>query len=174
MSACPTTTPSRWRNSPPCVRWTPWQPPYHLFRLGIEAEILPYTIEHNIGVLPYSPLASGMLTGRFDENTTFEDTDWRSRATAFTGEAFRRNLAVVRELEEFAAERDITVSQLAIARVLAQPGVHVAIVGARSSANIEASAQATDVDLSADDLARIDTIVADGVPIEGATPEGVL
>jgi aryl-alcohol dehydrogenase-like predicted oxidoreductase len=150
------------------------QPPYHLFRRGIEAEILPYAIKHNIGVLAYSPLASGLLTGRFDENTTFEDSDWRSQATAFTGDAFRRNLAVVRELEEFAAERDISVSQLAIAWVLAQPGVHVAIVGARSSRNIEVSASAADVRLSADDLARIDKIVAAGVSIEGATPEGVL
>ncbi|MCI2422348.1 aldo/keto reductase [Saccharopolyspora sp. K220] len=150
------------------------QPPYHLFRRGIEAEILPYTIAHDIGVLVYSPLASGLLTGRFDENTTFEETDWRSRATAFTGEKFRRNLAIVRELEEFAAERGISVSQLAIAWVLAQPGVHVAIVGARSRINIESSAAAADVQLNAQDLARINTIVADAVPIEGATPEGVL
>ncbi|MEU6269426.1 aldo/keto reductase [Saccharopolyspora shandongensis] len=150
------------------------QPPYHLFRRGIEAEILPYTIKHDIGVLVYSPLASGLLTGRFDENTTFEEGDWRAEATAFTGETFKRNLSVVRELEEFASERGISVSQLAIARVLAQPGVHVAIVGARSSANIEASAKAADVELSPGDIAWIDEIVATGVQVEGATPEGVL
>ncbi|MCI2422921.1 aldo/keto reductase [Saccharopolyspora sp. K220] len=150
------------------------QPPYHLFRRGIEADILPYTRKHNIGVLTYSPLGSGLLTGRFDESTTFEDDDWRSKATAFTGEAFKRNLAVVRRLEEFAAERGISVSQLAIGWVLAQPGVDVAIVGARSSANIEASAAAADVKLSENDLSRIDEIIADGVPVEGATPEGVL
>ncbi|MBG0857082.1 aldo/keto reductase [Streptomyces spinoverrucosus] len=150
------------------------QPPYHLFRRGIEAEVLPYTIEHNIGVLAYSPLASGLLTGRFDENTTFEDSDWRGRATAFTGDTLKRNLAVVRRLTEFAEERGLTVSQLAIAWVLARPGVHVAIVGARSSGNIRASAAAADVELSAEDLAVIDELTADAVSVEGATPEGVL
>lgn len=150
------------------------QPPYHLFRRGIEAEVLPYTIEHNIGVLAYSPLASGLLTGRFDEDTTFEESDWRSQATAFAGEALKRNLAVVRRLEEFAQERGLTVAQLAIAWVLAQPGVHVAIVGARSSANIRVSAAAADVELSAEDLSRIDDLTADAVHIEGATPEGVM
>ncbi|MFE4367679.1 aldo/keto reductase [Streptomyces sp. NPDC056835] len=150
------------------------QPPYHLFRRGIEAEVLPYTIEHNIGVLAYSPLASGLLTGRFDENTTFEESDWRSQSTAFTGGALKRNLAIVRRLAEFAQERGLTVAQLAIAWVLARPGVHVAIVGARSSGNIKASAAAADVELSAEDLSRIDDLTAGAVPIEGATPEGVV
>jgi aryl-alcohol dehydrogenase-like predicted oxidoreductase len=150
------------------------QPPYHLFRRGIEAEILPYTIEHHVGVLVYSPLASGLLTGRFHEGITFEDSDWRSKATAFTGEPLRRNLAVVGKLEEFAKGKGISISQLAIAWVLAQPGVHVAIVGARSSANIAASAAAADIELSTADLAAIEEIVADAVSIEGATPEGVL
>ncbi|MGW1887129.1 aldo/keto reductase [Streptomyces sp. NPDC001970] len=150
------------------------QPPYHLFRRGIEAEVLPYAIERNVGVLAYSPLASGLLTGRFDENTTFEESDWRSQATAFTGDTLKRNLAVVRLLAEYAEERGLTVSQLAIAWVLARPGVHVAIVGARSIGNIRASAAAADVELSAEDLSRIDDLTADAVAIEGATPEGVV
>ena len=150
------------------------QPPYHLFRRGIEAEVLPYTIEHNIGVLAYSPLASGLLTGRFDESTSFEESDWRAKSSAFTGDTLKRNLAVVRRLADFAEKRGITVSQLAIAWVLARPGVHVAIVGARSSANIRASAAAADVELSAEDLSLIDELTADAVSVEGATPEGVL
>jgi aryl-alcohol dehydrogenase-like predicted oxidoreductase len=149
------------------------QPPYHLFRRGIEAEVLPYTIEHGIGVLAYSPLASGLLTGRFDENTTFEESDWRSQSSAFTGDTLKRNLAVVRRLADFAEGRGLTVSQLAIAWVLARPGVDVAIVGARSSANIRASAAAADVELSPEDLSRIDDLAADAVSVEGATPEGV-
>ncbi|MGW8375922.1 aldo/keto reductase [Streptomyces sp. ODS28] len=147
------------------------QPPYHLFRRGIENEVLPYTREHRIGVLAYSPLASGLLTGRFDENTTFEDSDWRSKATAFTGEALRRNLSVVRRLEEFAAARGYGVSQLAIAWVLAR--VEVAIVGARSAANIEASARAADIALTEDEVTELDRLADEGVPIEGASPEGV-
>lgn len=147
------------------------QPPYHLFNRGIEAEILPYTRARQIGVLAYSPLASGLLTGRFDEGSTFAADDWRSQATAFTGDALRRNVAVVRRLAEFAARRNLTVGQLAIAWVLAR--VDVAIVGARSSSNIEASAKAAEVSLDDDELAEIESIAADGVPVEGASPEGV-
>ena len=149
------------------------QPPYHLFRRGIEAEVLSYTRENDIGVLAYSPLGSGLLTGALDSSTTFEDDDWRSQATAFTGEAFETNLAVVEELKKLAADKGIQVSQLAIAWTLHQPGVHVAIVGARSDKNIEASAAAADVDLTDEDLATIDEIAAKGVQVEGARPEGV-
>lgn len=147
------------------------QPPYHLFRRGIEAEILPYTQKHGIGVLAYSPLASGLLTGRFDEDTRFDENDWRSKATAFTGDALRRNLAVVRRLSDFAEARGHSVSEIAIAWVLAR--VDVALVGARSSSSIESSAAAADITLSDDELAEIESIAADGVQIEGASPEGV-
>ena len=149
------------------------QPPYHLFRRGIEQEVLPYTREHNIGVLAYSPLASGLLTGTLTQDATFEDSDWRANSSAFRGEMLRQNLAVVDRLKEFAEQRGLTVSQLAIAWVLAQEGVHVAIVGARSARNIENSLAAAEVDLSAEDLAEIERITADGVSIEGAAPEGV-
>ncbi|GAB2736827.1 aldo/keto reductase [Salinifilum aidingensis] len=150
------------------------QPPYHLFRRGIEDEVLPYTREHDIGVLAYSPLASGLLTGRMTTGTTFEDADWRAQSSAFSGEKLRRNLTVVDRLSEFAAARGHSVSQLAIAWVLAQRGVHVAIVGARSARNIENSLAAADIDLSADDLAEIERLTADAVSIEGAAPEGVV
>ncbi|RCW45937.1 aryl-alcohol dehydrogenase-like predicted oxidoreductase [Halopolyspora algeriensis] len=150
------------------------QPPYHLFRRGIEQEVLPYTRQHNIGVLVYSPLASGLLTGTMNAETTFAEDDWRAHSSAFRGETLRRNLAVVEQLSEFAALRGITVGQLAIAWTLAQPGVHAAIVGARSSRNIEDSLTAADVRLSDDDLAEIERITAEGVSIEGATPEGVV
>lgn len=149
------------------------QPPYHLFRRGIEREVLPYTREHDIGVLVYSPLASGLLTGRLSSETTFESGDWRGQSSAFRGETFRRNLEVVDRLSEFAAARGTTVSQLAIAWTLAQPGVHVSIVGARSPRNIESSLAAADVELSEDDLAEIERLTSDGVSVEGAAPEGV-
>ncbi|HVH00871.1 MAG TPA: aldo/keto reductase [Miltoncostaeaceae bacterium] len=150
------------------------QPPYHLFQRTIESEILSFARAHDIGVLAYSPLASGLLAGRIDEDTTFEPDDWRGQASAYAGEALRRNLAVVRQLEGLAADLGISLSQLAIAWVLAQPGVHVAIVGARSRGNIAASAAAGEVELSPEALARIDEIAADAEQIEGATPEGVL
>lgn len=149
------------------------QPPYHLFRRGIEDAVLPYAQQHNIGVLAYSPLASGLLTGMMTEKTTFEESDWRAQSSAFHGETFRQNLEVVHRLSELARLKDVSLSQLAIAWVLAQPAVDVAIVGARSSRNIENSLAAVDVELSSDDLDSIERIVADGVQIEGAAPEGV-
>lgn len=149
------------------------QPPYHLFRRSVEAEIWPYVQAEDIGVLVYSPLGSGLLTGTMTEDTTFDDDDWRSQASAFTGEGFRTNLRIVEELKEFAAAKGIEVSQLAIAWVLAQPEVDVAIVGARSKRNIERSLSADDVELDAADLAEIDRITMDGYMVEGATPEGV-
>lgn len=149
------------------------QPPYHLFRRGIEQRTLPYARDENIGVLVYSPLGSGLLTGMLTPESTFESDDWRAQSAAFQGEMLRRNLAVVDRLSEFATTRGITVSQLAIAWVLAQPGVHVAIVGARSARNIESSLAAADVELDADDLAEVAHISADGVQVDGASPEGV-
>lgn len=149
------------------------QPPYHLFRRAIEQDPMPYAREHNIGVLAYSALGSGLLTGALTPDSTFDSDDWRSEATAFRGESLRRNLEVVDRLKEFAATKDISVSQLAIAWVLAQPGVHVAIVGARKPKNISESLAAADVDLTAEDLAEIERLTADAVPVDGANPEGV-
>jgi aryl-alcohol dehydrogenase-like predicted oxidoreductase len=149
------------------------QPPYHLFRRHIEDGVLPYVREHDIGTLVYSPLGSGLLTGTMDSSTTFEESDWRSQASAFGGGKFRQNLEVVERLRSFAADKGCEVSQLAIAWVLAQDGIDVAIVGARSDRNIERSLAAVDVELSADDLAEIERITADGVQVTGAAPEGV-
>ena len=149
------------------------QPPYHLFRRGIEDDVLPWVREHDVGTLVYSPLGSGLLTGTMDENTTFEDSDWRAQASAFQGEKFRTNLGVVEKLREIASGKGCEVSQLAIAWVLAQDGIDVAIVGARSSKNIERSLAAVDVELSADDLAAITRASDEGVQVSGASPEGV-
>src|SRR3954447_6309305 len=151
----------------------PLRPPSLLSRRHIEDDVLPYVREHDIGTLVYSPLGSGLLTGSMDENTTFEDSDWRSQASAFQGDKFRTNLAVVERLKNFAADKGIEVSQLAIAWVLAQDGIDVAIVGARSDKNIERSLAAVDVELSKDDLREIEKLTADGIQVSGASPEGV-
>jgi aryl-alcohol dehydrogenase-like predicted oxidoreductase len=149
------------------------QPAYHLFRREIEADLLPYAREHDIGVLVYGPLAHGLLTGTMDERTTFAEDDWRSSSPVFQGEGFRRNLAVVRELEHFAAERlGCSVAQLAIAWTLANPAVHVAIVGARSARHIEEAVAAANVRLGDDDLEQIERIMAGAVSMAGPTPEG--
>ncbi|KMS91061.1 aldo/keto reductase [Prauserella rugosa] len=149
------------------------QPPYHLLRRDIETDPLPYARENDIGVLVYSSLGSGLLTGALTADSTFEESDWRSQSSAFQGENFRRNLAVVDELKEFAAGKNASVSQIAIAWTLAKPGIHVAIVGARRARNIADSVAAADVQLTADDIAEIERITAAGVPVTGASPEGI-
>ena len=84
------------------------QPPYHLFRREIEADVLPYAEEHYLGVLVYGPLAHGLLTGSLREDTRFASDDWRSGSPLFRGESYRRNLETVRALERFARERGHT------------------------------------------------------------------
>ncbi len=81
------------------------QPPYHLFRRDIEASVLPYTAEHNIGVLVYGPLAHGLLGGQLRPGATFPAGDWRANSDVFTGESFARNLRAVAELEKLARDQ---------------------------------------------------------------------
>ncbi|WP_116204457.1 aldo/keto reductase [Amycolatopsis circi] len=145
------------------------QVPYHLFRRGAETDPLPYAREHNIGVLAYSALGSGLLTGSLTAETVFDPSDWRSRSSAFRGDSLRHNLKIDGQLAAFAKQRGAAVSQLAIAWTLAK--VDVAIVGARRPASIENSA--TDLQLTLADLAEIDRIVAPAVPVGGASPEGI-
>jgi aryl-alcohol dehydrogenase-like predicted oxidoreductase len=147
------------------------QPPYHLFRRDIEESILPFALEHGIGVLVYGPMAHGLLSGRMTETTTFAPDDWRSKSEMFAGDAFKRNLAIVRRLEALASDLKVTVAQLAIAWTLANPAVDVAIVGARTPEQIRQTAPAADIHLTPQDLARIEQVVRDEVPVGGPAPE---
>jgi aryl-alcohol dehydrogenase-like predicted oxidoreductase len=149
------------------------QPPYHLFRREIEADLLPYAREHDIGVLVYGTLAHGLLTGAIDQSTTFAADDWRGQSPVFEGEAFERNLSTVEELERFARERDHTVSQLAIAWTLANPAVHVAIVGSRHASHIEESLGALELRLSPEDMTEIDELMSGAVAVAGPSPEAM-
>jgi aryl-alcohol dehydrogenase-like predicted oxidoreductase len=149
------------------------QPPYDLFRRDVEDQVLPYCRAHDIGVLVYGPLAHGLLSGTMTEDTQFARGDWRATSAMFTGDGFRHNLAAVAALEKFAAERGVTVSQLAIAWTLANPAVHADIVGARRAEHVEDSVAAADVTLSADDLAEIDVAMAAAAPTTGPSPESV-
>ncbi|MFO7894260.1 MAG: aldo/keto reductase [Longimicrobiales bacterium] len=149
------------------------QPPYHIFRREIEKHVLPYTEAHGVGTLVYGPLAHGLLAGKYDEDTTFPDGDWRSQLSAFSGDVFAHNLEIVERLKKLAFDRGITLVQLAVAWVLAHPAVDVAIVGARTPEHIEGTAPAADLFLTDDDLIEIADIIEDAIPIGGATPEGV-
>jgi aryl-alcohol dehydrogenase-like predicted oxidoreductase len=147
------------------------QPPYHLFRRDIEDEVLPYCLEHDIGVFVYGPLGHGLLTGAIDEDTSFPENDWRGESELFEGENLKRNVAAVRRLADLAREGGHTVGQLALAWALANPAVHAAIVGTRNADHIAESLEAADIELSDADLTRIDEIVADGVQLGGPVPD---
>jgi len=149
------------------------QAPYHLFRRDIERSILPYTARHGIGVLIYGPLAHGLLAGKYTDNAVFPKDDWRGSNPMFQGEPLRRNVAVVRRLEQFAQARELTVGQLAIAWTLANPAVDVAIVGARTPRQIEPSVAAANIHLTPSDLSEIDRITSDAMPVGGPAPEAM-
>lgn len=138
------------------------QAPYSLFCRAVESADLPYALAHDIGVLAYAPLAHGMLGGALSEDTQFGAGDWRHWNPFFKGEVFRRNLEVVRKLGLFAREQiGVTLPQLALAWVLANQAVDVAIVGARHAGHIEESAAAADIALDANVRKAVEEIMAD-------------
>jgi aryl-alcohol dehydrogenase-like predicted oxidoreductase len=150
------------------------QPAYHLFRRDIEADLLPYTAGHDIGVLVYGPLGHGLLGGQLDADTKFAAGDWRSKSPTFHGDIYLRNLQAVDRLRQLATgELGITLPQLAVAWTLAHPAVHVAIVGTRDPDHVDEALAAADVELDAGVMQRIDQIMADAVPVGGPSPEMV-
>jgi aryl-alcohol dehydrogenase-like predicted oxidoreductase len=150
------------------------QPPYHLFRRDIETSILPYTKAHDIGVLVYGPLAHGLLSGALTEDTKFAPDDWRAKSAVFRGEAYRRNLAVVSALKRFAEfELGTTVGRLAVAWTLANPAVHVSIVGTRNPKHVDDAVAAADLVLDEHTKQKIEEIISAEVPVGGPSPETV-
>jgi aryl-alcohol dehydrogenase-like predicted oxidoreductase len=148
------------------------QPPYSLFRRDIEADVLPYTRTHDIGVLVYGPLAHGLLTGTMDDDTTFTPDDWRSTNPSFHGETFHDNLEKVRDLQRFASEElGTSVAPLAVAWTFANPAVQAAIVGARRPSHIDEAITASELHLGDDALAHVDRIMAGAMSFVGPSPD---
>jgi len=136
---------------------------YHLFDQRMDAEVLPYCQENQIGFMSYGTLGFGLLTGAFTPETTFDPTDWRSYGSAFglslfKGETFEKELKVGERLAEVAAGYDKSIAQLAIAWVLGNPAVTVALVGMRNDRELEENVAAADWRLSESDRAEIDRI----------------
>jgi myo-inositol catabolism protein IolS len=116
-------------------------------------------------LMGYGSLAHGLLTGTFDHNTSFASTDWRSRGVAFnmplfTKENFPRNLRAVADLKEIATHMGIELYHLALAWVLSNPVLSVALVGARSAGEVDANMGALKVEFSEADLQAIDRVFA--------------
>jgi aryl-alcohol dehydrogenase-like predicted oxidoreductase len=146
------------------------QPRYQVFCDGLAAELLPYCRTNDIGVLVYASLAHGLITGMIKSDTSFAARDLRNDSGVL-GSDDRRALEVIGELECFAAHLGLTLSQLAIAWILAHPGVHVAIVGARQISHLRDSICALDVALTDADLADIEKIRNAAAPVAGSRTE---
>jgi aryl-alcohol dehydrogenase-like predicted oxidoreductase len=132
------------------------QTEYSLWSREPEAEILPTLRELGIGLVPYSPLGRGFLTGRFKSPDDLPEGDFRRVNPRFEGENFDRNLELVERVTELAAENGVTPGQLALAWVLAQGDEVVPIPGTKRLKYLEENVAAAEVELSDEDLRRID------------------
>lgn len=146
---------------------TALQNEYSLWWKRPEAQILPLCEELGIGLVPYSPLGKGFLTGTIGQDTTFSDADIRSSIPRFDAEAREANQALVDLLRAVATRKHATVAQVALAWLLAQKPWIVPIPGTRRLARLEENIGAADVELTADDLHDIDAAAAD-IQIVGA------
>lgn len=139
---------------------TSLQPPYSLIRREIEAEILPYCQSRGIGVIVYSPMQSGLLTGAMTRERVAKlpESDWRSRDPEFREPKLSKNLALVERLRKVGQKYGRPPGQIAVAWVLRNPAVTAAIVGARSPQQVEQNLGAADLYLTDDDVAEIEGV----------------
>ena len=135
------------------------QPPYSLLQRDIEEEELPYCLAQRIGVIAYSPLFRGLLTGKYDRKQIFADS--RAKAPEFTGERFARILDALDSLRPLAEGHGLTLAQLAIRWVLTHPALSCAIVGVKTRTHIEGIAAAAETALPNDDWHRVARTLAE-------------
>lgn len=138
------------------------QPPFSAIHRQVAAAELPWAAAHDTGVIVYSPMQSGLLTGAFSSEraAALPADDWRSRSPDFTGEGLRRNLALADALRPIAARHGTTVAAVAVAWALAWPGVTGAIVGARRPSQVDGWLSAATLDLTDADLDEIAAAIA--------------
>jgi aryl-alcohol dehydrogenase-like predicted oxidoreductase len=150
------------------------QSEYSLFWRGPEAELLPTLQELGIGFVPFSPLGAGFLTGKIDENTKFDPTDFRNLVPRFSPEARKANVVLVDLVKAVAERKRVTPAQVALAWLLAQKPWIVPIPGTTKLHRLEENLGAVNVDLNENDLKEIDE-AASRLKLEGARlPEAVL
>jgi aryl-alcohol dehydrogenase-like predicted oxidoreductase len=149
------------------------QSEYSLFWREPEAEIIPTLQELGIGLVPFSPLGRGFLTGRIDQSTSFGDGDIRANLPRFTAEARQANQAVVDLLTRIADDKGVTPARIALAWLLAQQPWIVPIPGTRRLERLEENLGAVQIDLTADDLAAIDAAAAEITVLGDRYPEAM-
>jgi aryl-alcohol dehydrogenase-like predicted oxidoreductase len=144
---------------------TALQTEYSLWSRDPEEEILPTVRELGIGFVAYSPLGRGFLSGRFTSPDDFGEDDFRRDHPRFQGENFRKNLELVERVKEIAEEKGVTPGQLALAWVMAQGEDIVPIPGTTTIRHLEENVAAADIELTPEDLRRIDEVAPRGVAV---------
>ena len=142
-----------------------------LWSRDAEADVLPAVRELGIGYVAYSPLGRGFLSGRFKSPADFPEDDFRKNHPRFQGENFEKNIQLVREVEAMASEKGCTAAQLALAWVLAQGEDIVPIPGTKHVRYLDENIGALDVQLTAEDLRRLDQILPPGAASGTRYPE---
>ena len=135
------------------------QPCYNLFDREIERADIPFCEQHGIGLLAHSPLAKGLLTGKYSPGHRFPDDDERAQMPRFQGDTFTRYLDVAKDLEVVAHDKGISLTQLAVAWLLRLPAVTCVLIGAKSPAQVEEHLGAVGVKFSDDELRHIEDLL---------------
>jgi aryl-alcohol dehydrogenase-like predicted oxidoreductase len=137
------------------------QPPYNMLRREIEPEMMDYCSANQLGIIAYSPMQAGLLTGKFSKERaeSLPDSDWRSRHPFFNEPELQLNLELVERLREIADQKNTSLPQLALAWVLRRQEVTAAIVGAREPQQIQETAQAGSIQLDPEEIDRIEAIL---------------
>lgn len=134
------------------------QPCYSLVWRFLDHEEMNYCIDNNIGIISYSTLAQGILTGKFTKDTVFPSEDGRSRVPLFQSPHYEGALDVVEKLRPFAEKYDVTLAQLAIRWVIQQKGITAPIVGAKNPSQVLDNVKACNFVISDEDFKAIDKI----------------
>jgi aryl-alcohol dehydrogenase-like predicted oxidoreductase len=142
------------------------QSEYSLFWRGPETELLPVLEDLGIGFVPFSPLGAGFLTGKIDETTTFDPTDFRNNVPRFSAEARKANMALVEVVKVIAERKSATPAQVALSWLLAQRPWIVPIPGTTKLHRLEENLGAVDLELTSDDLSEIEAGISQ-VTVQG-------
>ncbi len=147
------------------------QSEWSLWTRDLEDEIVPLARQLGIGIVPYSPLGRGFLSGSIKSPDDFDDDDFRKNNPRFQGENFKRNLDLVEKVKQMANEKKCTPAQLALAWVMAQGQDVVPIPGTKRRSYLEQNIKALDVELTSQDLAQLDKIAPKGIAAGSRYPQ---
>jgi aryl-alcohol dehydrogenase-like predicted oxidoreductase len=136
------------------------QPPYSMVLRDIEDDILPYCRQHNIGLIVYSPLQRGLLTGKFKPDHKFAPGDHRASQPHFQPDYIRRVNSFLENLKPIAKHYDATIGQIVLNWTIQQPGITAALVGARNAAQAKQNAKAAALNVSKTDIEKIDLLLS--------------